>query len=88
MPCRRTGLGAAVAALRGRLPVEDRALLILRVDRRLSLSELALIALGEGASTPDLAREADRIRARLHRIRDELGRAAVEQRILDPRGIS
>ncbi len=85
VPCRRTDLGAAIAALRSSLSLDDRALLILRVDRGLSLEDLAVIELGPGASPGDAGRAADQIRRRLARIRDQLGRIAFAHRVLGTR---
>jgi RNA polymerase sigma-70 factor (ECF subfamily) len=73
---RPAGRRAAVAALRMRLPQEDRELLILRVDRSLAWKEIAITALGWNASPIDLARESDRLRARMRVVREELARAA------------
>jgi len=86
LPARCTGLAAAITALRGRLSPDDRALLILRLDRGLDLHELAVTELGETARPTDLLREAERIRVRLRHIRDDLARGAVEQQILAPPG--
>ncbi len=86
LPARSTGTAAVIAALRGRLPPEDRALLILRIDRELSFPELAVTSLGEAAPPGHLLREAERIRAQLQRIRDDLARAAVEHQLLAPPG--
>jgi DNA-directed RNA polymerase specialized sigma24 family protein len=86
LPARYMGLAAAIAALRSRLAPDDRALLILRLDRGLDLGELAVTELGETASPGDLRREAERIRGQLRRIRDDLARLAVEHQILAPLG--
>jgi DNA-directed RNA polymerase specialized sigma24 family protein len=85
MPSRCLHLETGIASLRRLLPPEDRALLILRVDRRLGFRELAITSVGEGASRRDLALESDLLRRRFLRIREELARAAVEHRILAPR---
>jgi DNA-directed RNA polymerase specialized sigma24 family protein len=84
-PCRPVGLGQAIAALRDSLSAEDRALLILRVDRCLSLSDIAYTRLGEGAAPGEIAREAARLRERIRIVRETLARAAVERHLLDPR---
>ena len=66
---------AAIAALRMHLPPEDRELLVLRIDRSLDWTEVAITSLGWDASKLDLAREARRLRARMRAVREELARA-------------
>jgi RNA polymerase sigma-70 factor, ECF subfamily len=84
VPRRRVAVKAAIAALRSRLPREDRAVLILRIDRRFGWRDLAITSLGEGASPSDLSQESHRLRERLQHIREELARAAVEAHLLSP----
>jgi DNA-directed RNA polymerase specialized sigma24 family protein len=82
--CQGSTMEQAIAALRDRLDVEDRALLILSVDRGLDLPDLAITGLGEGAASGALRGEATRIRGELTRIRKELEQAAIEERLIDP----
>jgi hypothetical protein len=78
-------LGAAIAALRGSLPADDRAILILHLGRSLSLADLAVTSLGEGAPRREVVREVARLRERLQGIRAAMARAAAEHRLLDSR---
>jgi DNA-directed RNA polymerase specialized sigma24 family protein len=66
---------AAIAALRMRLPPEDRELLILRLDRSLDWLDIAITTLGCDAPAIELARESNRVRARMRALREELSRA-------------
>jgi len=84
-PCQGSTMEQAIAALRDRLDVDDRALLILSVDRGLDLPDIAFTSLGEGASSGELREEAVRVRADLQRIRAELEQAAVEERLIERR---
>lgn len=63
-----------LAALRDELPVDDRTLLILRVDRRLAWDEIALTfaETPESFSDEDRKREAARLRKRFQLIKDRL----------------
>jgi RNA polymerase sigma-70 factor (ECF subfamily) len=65
---------ATLTRLRNELSIEDRELLILRIDRELSFDEIARL-FGEDPSTadePSLRREAARLRKRLQLIKDQL----------------
>jgi RNA polymerase sigma-70 factor, ECF subfamily len=72
----RTQTRTRLEALRNELPEEDRALLILRVDRKLEWNELARILMeGDGNSAPDpaaLSREAARLRKRFQLVKERL----------------
>jgi DNA-directed RNA polymerase specialized sigma24 family protein len=83
--CQGSTMEEAIAALRDRLDVEDRALLILSVDRGLELPDLAITGLGEGAASGALRAEGTRIRGELTRIRHQLEQAAIEERLIEPR---
>jgi RNA polymerase sigma-70 factor (ECF subfamily) len=74
-PRRHVTRNATVAALRRRLPPEDRELLILRIDRGLHWRDVAITALGPDASRAAIAREIARLRARMRAVRDELALA-------------
>jgi RNA polymerase sigma-70 factor, ECF subfamily len=65
---------ATLTRLRNELSIEDRELLILRIDRELSFDEIALLFV-EDPSTADaqaLRREAARLRKRFQLIKDQL----------------
>jgi RNA polymerase sigma-70 factor (ECF subfamily) len=74
----RTSARPKALALRDQLPEGDRALLVLRVDRRLEWGEIARILLDEeegGAEAADavvLAREAARLRKRFQLVKSRL----------------
>jgi RNA polymerase sigma-70 factor (ECF subfamily) len=85
----RTGKRARLEALRNDLPEEDRALLVLRVDRRLEWNELARILREKGDGTPldaaELAREAARLRKRFQLVRDRLRERAKQEGLASSR---
>jgi RNA polymerase sigma-70 factor (ECF subfamily) len=66
---------AGTFLLRRRLREEEREILILRVDRGLGWSELALTTLGEGASEGAVARETLKLRGTLDRVVREIHEA-------------
>jgi DNA-directed RNA polymerase specialized sigma24 family protein len=76
-------LRPVVVAVRRGLSEEERELLILRIDRELDWTQLALVELGSDASTPEVATEARRMSARfdklVERVRD-LAELALKQR--------
>ena len=69
-----TDKGRKLAMLRDALPVEDRTLLILRVDRNLAWDEIALAFadIPEAFSDEDRKREAARLRKRFQLIKQRL----------------
>jgi len=70
--------------LRESLAPDDRALLVLRVDRDLDWSEVARVMLGRPEADGDeLAREAARLRKRYHHLKDELRERARAAGLLD-----
>lgn len=73
-----------VLALRDELSTQDRALLILRVDRELPWEEIALTFLPEEehGSQESIRRESARLRKRFELIRKKLRRLAQEQGIV------
>lgn len=75
----RTETRARIAALRERLTADERELLTLRVDRRLSWSEIAEAL---GAAESDLARAGARHRKRFQLIKDKLADWAREEGIV------
>ncbi len=79
LPHLQTGRKDAVRALRDRLPPDDRVLLVLRVDRELSWTELAHVFLeGTPNDAGRIQREAARLRKRFQLIKDQLRRWIVE----------
>jgi RNA polymerase sigma-70 factor (ECF subfamily) len=70
----RTEQRSRFAELRDALPPDDRALLVLRVDRRLAWNDLALAMREDDAplSGEALRREAARLRQRFHGIKEKL----------------
>jgi len=65
---------ATLTRLRNELGIEDRELLILRIDRELSFDEIALLFVEDPstADEPALRREAARLRKRFQLIKDQL----------------
>lgn len=65
---------ATLTQLRSELSIEDRELLILRIDRELSFDEIALLFVEDGTSADEQAlhREAARLRKRFQLIKDQL----------------
>jgi RNA polymerase sigma-70 factor, ECF subfamily len=72
IPAQRRARRLAVALLRRSLTPDDRALLVLRVDRRLAWRDLAITSLGENVGVPDLAAEARRLRDRFKVLRQQM----------------
>lgn len=70
----RTEKRTEIATLRDELAEDDRALLVLRVDRDLSWREIAQV-LG-GGDEENLDREAARLRKRFQLVKDQLRRLA------------
>jgi RNA polymerase sigma factor (sigma-70 family) len=83
MSALRTGKRTALERLRDELPEEDRALLVLRVDRDLEWREVALVLTSEGGTgLPDdvaLARESARLRKRFQLVIKRLRAMAGER---------
>lgn len=82
----RTERREKLSALRDSLAPEDQMLLMLRVDRGLSWSDLAVVlADGEGNSLSPSAqkRESARLRKRFQLLKERLRRAAREQGLID-----
>ena len=65
---------SALVHLREELPVEDRVLLVLRVDRKLAWNDIALAfaETPESLAPEDLRRESARLRKRFQLVRDRL----------------
>jgi RNA polymerase sigma-70 factor, ECF subfamily len=80
-PYLRTEVKRRMRVLRDQLPVEDQTLLVLRIDKGLSWSELAVIMSGEGEalSEADTARWAARLRQRFTTVKRRLLALAREE---------
>jgi DNA-directed RNA polymerase specialized sigma24 family protein len=81
---RRVRAPHTILRIRRSLTEAERELLILRVDRRLTWDEIALTALGEGATSDALVAESRRAREHVGEIVRRLEVVAVEQRIVPP----
>ena len=77
----RTETKDRMVKLRERLPPDDQALLILRVNRRLEWKEIAQVMgrAGEAAGDETIAKEARRLRKRYQLVKDRLRRMAEEE---------
>jgi|HubBroStandDraft_2_1064218.scaffolds.fasta_scaffold38651_3 RNA polymerase sigma-70 factor (ECF subfamily) len=80
----RTESRSRVAQLRDSLPLDDRTLLILRVNRKLDWKDIARVMLDDGQVVPDetLTKEAARLRKRYQLAKDKLRQMAIEQGIV------
>jgi RNA polymerase sigma-70 factor (ECF subfamily) len=82
LPFLRTEVKDRFAAIRDALPEEDRALLVLRVDRNMSWNEIARVLLTRDSSDEPsreiLAREAARLRKRFQLVKDDIRARARE----------
>jgi RNA polymerase sigma-70 factor, ECF subfamily len=81
----RTERKSRLDAIREELPPEDRALLFLRLDRRLSWNELALALCAESdapLAEERLKRESARLRKRFQLLKDRLRERAVREGLL------
>jgi RNA polymerase sigma-70 factor (ECF subfamily) len=70
-------------AIRAELPLEDRMLLVLHVDRNLKFKPIARIFLGETAepSPEDVKREAARLRQRFKAVREKVAKRARDEKL-------
>jgi RNA polymerase sigma-70 factor (ECF subfamily) len=84
----RTEAKTQIAKLRQRLPEEDQTLLVLRVNRRLTWPEIAMVLLHDGEVVDDatLAREAVRLRQRFQTAKDKLRKMAEKEGLIRARG--
>lgn len=80
-PSARTANRSQIAGLRDRLPPDDQALLILRVNRRLAWTEIALVMFhaGEPVEPSVLESEAARLRKRFQSVKEKLRKMAIEE---------
>ena len=83
-PWLRTDVKDRFRALRDALDPDDRSLLVLRVDRKLSWEEVARVTLGlETPEAAALTRETDRLRKRYQLLKDDLRKRAREAGLVD-----
>jgi RNA polymerase sigma-70 factor, ECF subfamily len=77
----KTDVKTKMQELRQRLPAEDQQLLILRVNRQLSWTEIAMVLTDDGlsASAAELEREATRLRKRFQLAKERLRALAREE---------
>ena len=77
-PHLRTEVKDRFAAIRNELPEDDRALLVLRVDRNLSWSEIAHVFSAEAEPDETVAQVATKLRKRFERLKGEIRERARE----------
>jgi RNA polymerase sigma-70 factor (ECF subfamily) len=83
LPFLRTEVKSRLGQLRESLPVEDQALLILRVDKKLDWNDLArVLNEGEPLDEAALKRESARLRKRFQMIKDKLRQRAEDEGLL------
>jgi RNA polymerase sigma-70 factor, ECF subfamily len=68
----RTDVKQRIRSLREQLEPDDQMLLVLRVDKDLGWRDIAIVMFGDGASEPELARHAARLRKRFERVKTQL----------------
>jgi RNA polymerase sigma-70 factor, ECF subfamily len=84
-PWQRTEVKDRWRALRESLAPDDRALLVLRVDRDLSWDDCARVTLeSDSVDDADIAREAARLRKRFQLLKDDLRARAKAAGLIDP----
>ena len=79
----RTEKKSRLRALRDALPEEDKTLLLLRIDRKLSWDDLARVMAASDLEDDAVKREAARLRKRFQLVKDKL-RAQAAREGLDP----
>lgn len=67
-----------LAELRDQLEPDDRTLLILRIDRKLSWQDIARVMAGHELSTAEVTKTAAMLRKRFERVKDRLRKLAAE----------
>jgi RNA polymerase sigma-70 factor, ECF subfamily len=82
LPHLRTDVKNRFAAIRDALPEEDRALLVLRVDRKMSWNEIALVLCPDEHSNEAIGRAAARLRKRFQLVKDDIRARAREAGLL------
>ena len=81
----RTEKKSKLHALRDSLPDDEKALLLLRVDRKLSWDELARVLSDEDLADDAVKREAARLRKRFQLVKDKLRALATREGLHPPR---
>jgi RNA polymerase sigma-70 factor (ECF subfamily) len=74
----RTEVKDKVAALRAQLDEEDRTILILRIDRKMSWQDIARVLAESEVADSELTRRSAALRKRFERIKERLRRLAAE----------
>jgi len=82
LPHLRTGVKDRFASIRDALGEDDRALLVLRVDRDMSWNDIARIFSADDNSDETLARVAAKMRKRFQFVKEEIRRRAQEAGLL------
>jgi RNA polymerase sigma-70 factor (ECF subfamily) len=82
-PYLRTNVRIWFAGVRSSLSEDDRALLLLRVDGKLSWGEIARVFARANASEEALARRAAALRKRFERLKDEIRSRALTDGVVD-----
>ncbi|MBV9946433.1 MAG: sigma-70 family RNA polymerase sigma factor [Myxococcales bacterium] len=78
LPQFRTDVKDRLAAIRAALPPDDRALLVLRVDREMSWKDIARVHAPDLSSEEELARTSARLRKRFQQLKEEIRARARE----------
>ncbi|MCA9618899.1 MAG: RNA polymerase sigma factor [Myxococcales bacterium] len=78
----RSEVREAVSRLRDALPPDDRALLVLRIDRGLSFQDIAVVLSGEPLAAEERKRRATMLRKRLERVKAKLREMAEQEGLL------
>lgn len=86
----RTTVKSRVRALRAQLSAEERELLVLRIDKRMTWPELATVVAGRELEAAEQKREAARLRKRFQLAKERLRELARSEGLLDggPSGAS
>jgi RNA polymerase sigma-70 factor, ECF subfamily len=82
LPHLRTDVKARFASIRDALQEDDRALLVLRIDRGLRWNDIARVYSDDDASDEDLARVGARLRKRFQLVKEEVRKRAREAGLL------
>jgi RNA polymerase sigma-70 factor (ECF subfamily) len=84
LPHQRSAVKNEIARLREGLPEEDRALLVLRLDRQLAWDEIAEVMMAEeNPSAASVSRESARLRKRFQLLKEKLREQAVATGLLE-----
>jgi RNA polymerase sigma-70 factor, ECF subfamily len=83
----RTEVKSALRDLRDELPADDRAVLVLRVDKRMEWRDIAAAMTDDDLADDELAREAARLRKRYQLATERLRTLARDRGLLDADGM-